>query len=181
MLEWSVEALGAVCDRVVVVVPADLADGPDRVAGGATRSESVRAGVLAAPDAGAYVVQDAARPLVSAELVRSCAAALEQGWDGAVAAARATDTIKEAGDSGRVERTLDRSRLWVIQTPQAFAGEILRRALDVDESAIAAATDDAALVEAAGGSVTVIEAPASNIKVTTADDLAFAELLLASG
>ena len=77
-------------------------------------------------------------------------------------------------------RTLDRSSLWAIQTPQAFRAEVLRHALDVDDGRLAAATDDASLVEAAGGSVTVVEAPRENLKVTTALDLAIAESLLAA-
>jgi len=77
-----------------------------------------------------------------------------------------------------VVRTLDRSRLWAIQTPQAFDAETLRRALVADEAVLAAATDDAALVEAAGGSVRVVEAPPENIKVTSEVDLRLAEALL---
>ena len=104
---------------------------------------------------------------------------MDEGWDGAIAATPATDTIKQASAAyGRVERTLDRSVLWAIQTPQAFGGEILRRALDVDESVLAAATDDAALVEAAGGSVKVIEVAEPNLKVTSPADLELAEFLL---
>jgi 2-C-methyl-D-erythritol 4-phosphate cytidylyltransferase len=78
----------------------------------------------------------------------------------------------------RVVRTLERSVLWRIQTPQVFRAEVLRAALDVSDAALAAATDDAALVEAAGGVVRVVEAPAENIKVTRPVDLALAELLL---
>jgi 2-C-methyl-D-erythritol 4-phosphate cytidylyltransferase len=89
-----------------------------------------------------------------------------------------TDTVKEAGDDGRVTRTLDRSVLWRIQTPQAFAAATLRRALDVPDDVLAAATDDASLVEAVGGSVRVVEAPPENIKVTTPLDLEFAAALL---
>ena len=76
------------------------------------------------------------------------------------------------------ERTLERSRLWAVQTPQVFRAETLRRALDVGEDALAAATDDASLVEAAGGTVRVLEAPPGNIKVTTPADLARAEAAL---
>ena len=82
------------------------------------------------------------------------------GVDGAIAAAPVTDTVKEAYPDGTVLRTLDRSRLWAVQTPQVFRAESLRRALDVDDAALAAATDDASLVEAAGGTVRVVEAPA---------------------
>src|SRR5918912_991386 len=73
---------------------------------------------------------------------RPCVAAVrDEGFDGAVAAARVTDTVKEAGDDLRVERTLDRSRLWAIQTPQAFRRAVLARALDVDDAVLAQATD----------------------------------------
>ena len=99
--------------------------------------------------------------------------------DGRAAAVIAVaDTIKEADTAGRVLRTLDRTALWAIQTPQVFRADVLRRALDVDAAALASATDDASLVEAVGGSVRVMEAPAENIKVTRPVDLALAEALL---
>jgi 2-C-methyl-D-erythritol 4-phosphate cytidylyltransferase len=177
LLDWSVDALSAVCSRVVVAVPEGLEEGLDRVRGGRVRSESVRLALAAAPEASVVVVHDAARPLVTPELVSQCIDALS-GVDGAIAAAPMTDTVKEAGDGGVVERTLDRSRLWRIQTPQVFRADVLRRALDVSDDALAAATDDAALVEAAGGTIRVVEAPADNIKVTRPVDLALAELLL---
>ena len=98
------------------------------------------------------VVHDAARPLVTARAGASAASApSSSGVDGAIAAAPVTDTVKEADPDGRVLRTLDRSTLWAVQTPQVFRAELLRRALDVDDAALAAATDDASLVEAAGG------------------------------
>jgi 2-C-methyl-D-erythritol 4-phosphate cytidylyltransferase len=192
LLEWSLDVLRASCDRVVVAVPpgyerdarggvapAAAPDGADRVAGAASRSGSVRAALAAAPEADVAVVHDAARPLVTAELVERCVGALDGGWDGAVAAARATDTLKEAqSEDGRVVRTLARERVWAVQTPQAFRPEALRRALDVDDAALAAASDDAALLEAAGGAVRVVEAPAENLKVTTGLDLRMAEALL---
>jgi 2-C-methyl-D-erythritol 4-phosphate cytidylyltransferase len=178
LLEWSLDALREVCDRVVVAAPDGYEDpSRDYVRGGAVRSESVRLALAAAPEATVAVVHDAARPLVTPELVRSCVAGLE-GVDGAIAAAPMTDTVKEADGSGRVVATLDRSVLWRIQTPQVFRADVLRRALDVSHEALAAATDDAALVEAAGGVVRVVEAPAENIKVTRPVDLALAELLL---
>ena len=176
LLDWSLEVLEAVCDRVVVAVPAGF-QGEGRVLGGASRSESVRLALAAAPEATVAVVHDAARPLITRELVQECVDALT-GWDGVVAAARVSDTIKEADGSGRVVRTLDRSALWAIQTPQVFRADVLGRALDVDASVLAAATDDASLVEAAGGSVRLVEAPAENIKVTRPVDLALAEALL---
>jgi 2-C-methyl-D-erythritol 4-phosphate cytidylyltransferase len=181
LVEWSVEVLREACDRVVVAVPPGYEDaGEDRVPGGDSRSASVRNALAAAPEADVAVVHDAARPLVSRELVERCLAALEPGVDGAIAAARMTDTVKEAASDGRVLRTLDRSVLWAIQTPQAFRAEVLRRALDTNEAALAAATDDSSLVEEIGGTVRVVEAPRENLKVTRTTDLALAEALLAA-
>ena len=182
MVEWSIEVLETVCDRVVVAVPAghELAgEGAERVVGGASRSESVRNALAAAPEAEIAVVHDAARPLVTVELVERCIAAIHApGVTGAVAATPVTDTIKEADGAGRVLRTLDRTALWSIQTPQVFWAEPLRAALDADPATLAAATDDAGLVEAAGGTVAIVEAPRENLKVTTALDLRLAELSL---
>jgi 2-C-methyl-D-erythritol 4-phosphate cytidylyltransferase len=191
LLERSVEALRPVCDRVVAAVPqspqpsalspqpsALSPQGLEFVVGGASRSASVRNAVDAAPEADVFVVHDAARPLAAPELVRRCLSALEDGVDGAIAAARVTDTVKEASPDGRVLRTLDRSSLWAVQTPQAFRADVLRRALDVDDHTLARATDDATLVEAAGGTVLIVEASPENLKVTCAQDLELAEALL---
>ena len=174
--EWSADVLAATCDRVVFAVPPDRVDGPgERVAGGSARSESVRNALAAAPDADIVVIHDAARPLVTEQLVRACIDAVEAGADGAIAAARVTDTIKEANSDSRVVRTLDRSRLWSIQTPQVFRADVLRRALEGD---VSAATDDASLVEAMGGRVRVVEGTRENLKVTTSLDVRIAEMLL---
>jgi 2-C-methyl-D-erythritol 4-phosphate cytidylyltransferase len=176
LVEWSLDVLAAVCDSVIVAVPAGHVRS-GWVEGGASRSASVRNALAAAPEARTVVVHDAARPLVTEDLVESCLAAL-MGVDGVTAAAPVSDTIKEAFPDGTVERTLDRSRLWAIQTPQVFRADALRRALDVSDAVLAAATDDASLVEAAGGSVRVLEWTAENFKVTTESDLARAEALL---
>ena len=181
MLDWSLDAVRAAGLREVVVALPAGAQAPDGcvgVPGGDTRSASVRAALAAAPPSDAVVVHDAARPLVTPELFGRGLAALEHA-DGAIAAARVTDTVKEAGADGWVRATLDRSRLWAIQTPQAFRREVLERALDVEEDVLAAATDDAWLVERAGGSVRVVESSPANLKVTTAHDLRMAALLLA--
>jgi 2-C-methyl-D-erythritol 4-phosphate cytidylyltransferase len=170
--------LGRACDRVVFAVPPDLADDsadPPRIAGGTARSESVRNALAAAPEADIVVIHDAARPFVTEDLVRQCIEAVEAGADGAIAAAPVTDTIKAADADGRVIRTLDRNALWAIQTPQAFRADVLRGALDGD---VENATDDASLVEAAGGDVRIVEAPPGNFKITWPDDLARAEALL---
>ena len=191
MAAWSLDAIAAAgIPRAVVAVPPghgaaaeealfrDLPLGLVFVEGGATRSESVRNALAAAgPDAEAVLVHDAARPMVTPDLFTRTLAALADA-DAAIAAARVTDTIKEAGADGIVVRTHDRSRLWAIQTPQAFRAEVLRKALAAGEDVLAQATDDAWLVERAGGTVRVVESPAANFKVTTPHDLALADSLL---
>jgi 2-C-methyl-D-erythritol 4-phosphate cytidylyltransferase len=170
MVEWSLDVLREACDRVVVAVPPDRAEPPDLVPGGATRSESVRNALDAAPEASVVVVHDAARPLVTVELVRRCLDALE-GCDGVIAAIPVTDTVKVVED-GSVIRTPDRGRLWAAQTPQVFRADVLRRASGAE------ATDDASLVEALGGRVRVVEGAPENFKVTTPLDVRVAEMLL---
>jgi 2-C-methyl-D-erythritol 4-phosphate cytidylyltransferase len=139
----------------------------------------VRNALAAAPEAEIAVVHDAARPLVTRELVERCLAAVGPGIDGAIAAIPMTDTVKEVATDGRVLRTLDRSALWAIQTPQVFKADILRRALERDAAALAAATDDAWLVDDVGGVITVVESYPENLKVTRESDLRIAEALLA--
>jgi 2-C-methyl-D-erythritol 4-phosphate cytidylyltransferase len=180
MLEWSVAALrAAAIEQIVVALPAGEAapEGCLGVAGGATRSESVRRALAAAPPASEVVVHDAARPLVRPQHFADALAALSDA-DAAIVAARVPDTVKEAGEDRLVTATLDRSRLWAIQTPQAFRRDVLERALDVDAATLARATDDAWLVERAGGTVRVVESTLENFKVTTPHDLEVAELLL---
>jgi 2-C-methyl-D-erythritol 4-phosphate cytidylyltransferase len=181
MVEWSVEVLSQVCDQVVVALPPGVVApaGTLGVVGGAQRSLSVR-NALHAASGDLVLVHDAARPLLTVELARACLDALDaRDLDAAIAAAPVTDTIKEAGPEQVVARTLDRSRLWAIQTPQAFRREALERALAQPDDVVAAATDDAGLVEALGGRVGIVEAPRENLKVTTPLDLQVAELLLA--
>jgi 2-C-methyl-D-erythritol 4-phosphate cytidylyltransferase len=178
LIEWSLDVLREVCDRVVVAVPPGFSY-PDSVEGGPVRSDSVRRALAAAPEATVVVVHDAARPLLTRSLVERCIAGLD-GVDAAIAASPVTDTIKEVDPSGRVTRTLDRSTLWAIQTPQVFVADALRRALDLPLDELSAATDDASLVEAAGGTVRVVESSSANLKVTSAADLQRAQALLAS-
>jgi 2-C-methyl-D-erythritol 4-phosphate cytidylyltransferase len=189
MLEWSVEALRSVAgiERIVVALPGDALDSaPDgtlAVAGGAVRSASVREALRACPAGDPVLVHDAARPLAPARLFERALAQLERsGADAVVAAAPVSDTIKEVdADDGRtVTRTLERSRLWAVQTPQVFRRAALERALlDAGEETLAAATDDAWLIERAGGRVEVVESSPANLKITTPTDLTLAELLLA--
>ena len=162
LVEWSVDAVRSVpaVERVVVALPPgeDAPAGTVGVPGGAVRSASVRAALAAAGDSDAVVVHDAARPLAPPELFARTLGELE-ACDCAVAAAPVTDTVKEAGEDRAVVRTLDRGRLWAVQTPQAFRRDALERALDVDDEVLAAATDDAWLVERSGGTVRVVPAP----------------------
>lgn len=181
LIEHSLETARETCAGVVLVVPADRLGELDPgwkadavVAGGPTRSESVRSGLRAVPEsAGVVAVHDAARPLAGAELWRAVIAAVEAGADAAIPAAQVTDTVKEVGDDGRLV-TLDRSRLVAVQTPQAFRADLIKAV----HAGGAEATDDAALVEIAGGAVTLIPAPEDNIKITSPRDLLVAEALL---
>ena len=135
----------------------------------------MHAGLQALGGCGWVVVHDGARPLVTADLIeRGLAEARETG--AACCALPALDTVKEADDAGRVERTLDRSRLWLAQTPQVFSYELLQRA---HHHADNEATDDAALVEALGVGVRLYEGSPRNMKVTAQTDLVLVEALLA--
>jgi len=139
------------------------------VAGGATRTDSVRAG-FAEVSATALVVlvHDVARPLVTDAVIERVLAPLSEGWDGAVPGIPVADTLKRVGRDGAIEETVTRDSLYAVQTPQAFVADVFRRAL----ASGAEATDCAGLVEAAGGRVKVVEGDPRLLKVTTADDLA---------
>jgi 2-C-methyl-D-erythritol 4-phosphate cytidylyltransferase len=183
IIDRSVAVARDSSDGVVVVVPADdlqfetsIFAAPVRVvAGGATRSDSVRAG-LAAVDAAATIVcvHDAARPFATTQLYRSVVAAVVAGADGVVPGVAVTDTIKLVAADGSVEATPPRDRLVAVQTPQAFRAALLRAAHHQG----AEGTDDAALVEAAGGRVMVVAGEADNRKVTHPDDLIWARTLV---
>jgi 2-C-methyl-D-erythritol 4-phosphate cytidylyltransferase len=171
-------------DHVVVVAPPDweepailLAEelGASKVStcvtGGDTRTASVRAGVAeVAEDAAVILVHDAARPLVTEDVVGRLVEALGRGFDGAVPALPVSDTVKRVRD-GLIVETLDRGQLVTVQTPQAFVASVLRTALDPVRANLAQATDCAALVEAAGGRVAVVEGDERLLKVTTREDL----------
>jgi 2-C-methyl-D-erythritol 4-phosphate cytidylyltransferase len=168
----------AICDEVVVVLPAGVSwDGEPvaaAVAGGETRSDSVRAGLRAIPeDAHVVVVHDAARPLATRALFDAVIAAVQAGADAAVPGVPVTDTLKRV-EGERVVDTVDRGQLVAVQTPQAFRASALRAAHASGDDA----TDDAALMEAAGGTVVVVAGEPRNLKITTPDDLLVAVALL---
>jgi len=184
LLQWSVDALRAVSaiEQIVVALPAgaDAPAGTSGVQGGAVRSESVRLALAAAGPGDPVLVHDAARPLLTAELAQATIGALEadETLDGTIAAVAMIDTVKRVRD-GVVSETLRRSELWAVQTPQVFRRTALERALDVSDEVLAQATDDAWLIERAGGRVGVVESSRENLKVTTPLDLAMVEMLLA--
>lgn len=178
-------------DEMVLVVRAGMEDAfrelaaglaltkPFRlVPGGAERQDSVWNG-LAALDSRSEVVaiQDGARPCTPPEVITRCLAVARQ-LGAAVAAQRATDTIKESDGATRIARHLDRSRLWAVQTPQCFRVEVIRRALTAVKSAGALVTDDTAACEIIGQPVELVESRLPNPKVTAPPDVPFVELLL---
>ena len=189
ILERSVNAFlthDAVND-LVVALPKELADAPPAylintskplrvVAGGARRQDSVAAAFRAVSDrCDVVVIHDAARPFASVDLIaRTIAAAAESG--AALAAVEARDTVKQVRDH-IVSATLDRRTIFLAQTPQAFRRDVLRDALAITSDA----TDEAALAEQAGHPVRIVDGEASNIKITTRDDLAIAEAINRSG
>jgi 2-C-methyl-D-erythritol 4-phosphate cytidylyltransferase len=185
LLEHAVAALReAGVDVVVVTAPPEavaefavLAPSARVVAGGETRQESVRLALAALPpEADVVLVHDAARALVPVGVVTRVLAAIADGADAVVPVVPLADTVKEVGDAMVVVRTVDRSSLRAVQTPQGFRRDVLERA---HASGVTAATDDAALVEALGGVVTTVAGSAEALKVTTPFDLTVAEAILA--
>ena len=190
MLSWSVASLRSVpaVSEIVVALPADALDaapeGVIAVAGGVQRSHSVRAALAAtSPGADPVIVHDAARPLATADIFTQALEALERAPEAhaVIAATPVSDTIKQvAGDGRSVSATLDRSTLWAVQTPQVFRRAALEGALlNASDELLASATDDAWLVERAGGIVRILGSDPGNMKITTPEDLRVAELLLA--
>lgn len=146
------------------------------VVGGERRQDSVAAGIAAAPEAAWYLVHDGARPMVTHELAARVLAGT-QSHGAAVPGIPVSDTLKQIDENGRVIATVNRASIRAIQTPQGFAGNLLRRAhATVTEDV----TDDAAMVEALGEPVFVVEGDPANLKVTHPIDLELARSLLAA-
>jgi 2-C-methyl-D-erythritol 4-phosphate cytidylyltransferase len=150
---------------------------------GEARSFSTRNGLLLLPEDPETIVlvHDGSRCLITPDLIKRVIGAAHgvSGPDGVVPGVPVSDTIKVARD-GTVTETLDRTNLWAIQTPQAFRLGLLRRLHDSSEAYLRAATDDASLVERNGGRVEVIAGEKTNIKLTSPEDLVFAEAILAA-
>ncbi len=166
-------------DPIAAIVAASAADRPvEWILGGDSRQESVRRGLAALPaEAATVLIHDGARCLVEPSLFDRCADAVAAGR-AVIAATPVTDTIKQVDGQGLITATPERSGLWAAQTPQGFAVERLRQAHAHAEAAGWSVTDDAALFERLGWPVQVLEAPASNIKLTTPFDLTVAAALL---
>lgn len=197
MVEWSIAAF-RVCESVgSIVVACPPGHGHEfeeedlcLVDGGATRAQSV-SNALAQVETELVAIHDAARPLVTPKAIDDVVAIVtaDPKAAGAIAAAPVTDTVKQAkppfsisgmeNDDLVIESTIDRSGLWAAQTPQVFRVEALRKALEAGPDRLPAATDEAMLVERAGGKVLIHPSSAENLKVTTPRDLKLAEILLA--
>lgn len=177
VVDWSRDVAHSVGSGVVLVVPAEAASAEGGVAGGATRSESVRRGLAAVPSEATIIcVHDAARPFASEHLYKEVIAAVVNGADGAVPAMPVTDTIKKVNAEGTVLETPERAMLVAVQTPQAFRAAVLRAAHESGNEG----TDDASLVERAGGKVVVVDGEAINKKLTTPEDLEWARAMAAT-
>jgi len=183
MFEWSLDAISGCTSivRTVMAVPvgsADLVspDGVEIVEGGATRAESV-VKALALCDTDLVVVHDAARPLVTSRMFDSVIERLaaDEALAGAILASAIHDTVKRVGEDDAVSETIDRSSLRAAETPQAFRAVALREAI---ASGPSEATDEAMIVEAAGGKVAVVVSGEENFKVTDPPDLERAAAIL---
>jgi 2-C-methyl-D-erythritol 4-phosphate cytidylyltransferase len=180
-IEWiGIVGQAADAESIAQIVTAAEPDRPvSWILGGDTRQESVSRGLDALPpEAQGVLIHDGARCLVEPQLLERCAAAVHQG-QAVIAATPVTDTIKQVDGNGTIVSTPDRSQLWAAQTPQGFAVDQLRQAHATAAERGWSVTDDAALYERLGLEVQVLEAPPSNIKLTTPFDLAVAAALLA--
>ena len=198
LVAWCLDAFAAAesISAIVIAAPpgheaeiAELAPGAAVVSGGEARSQSV-ANALERVETDLVAIHDAARPLVTADLIDAVIAKLVEHPEaaGVIAAAAVTDTVKRAREprsangfphgGPTVARTESRDHLWSAQTPQAFRTDALREALAADPQQLAASTDEAMPIEKGGGKVLIEPAPASNLKVTTPDDVRVAAALL---
>lgn len=195
VLVWTLQALAA-SEQITEIIPAlrpedmDAAKGLisqykiekiKRIApGGAERQDSVynALDLIGGDFNGIVLVHDGVRPLVTQRLIKESIDVLDAGFDGAIAAVPPKDTIKEAGEDGVVKKTLYRQALWSVQTPQTFRFKTLFSAYKAAMKDGASATDDAALVERAGGRVKIIMGDYENIKITTPSDVEIAEAFM---
>ncbi|MDN0062697.1 2-C-methyl-D-erythritol 4-phosphate cytidylyltransferase [Collinsella ihumii] len=198
LMTWSLLAFDAApsVGHIVVVCPAERTEEVRRRAvdpfdltvpvsfapAGDTRQDSTRSGLAEVPKTCDFVaIHDGARPLITPEVIEGAVRVLREDpeLDGVVCGQPAVDTLKLVED-GMILDTPDRSRFWTVQTPQIFRVEALRRAEDAVRAEGFVGTDDASIVERAGGRVRCVEAPRDNLKVTLPEDLPLVEFLLRS-
>ena len=171
IVDWAVEGAAKHSVGVITVLPEGLATGENQVEGGKTRSESVRKGLAAVPpEATIVLVHDAARPFASPAVYQHVISAVVDGAAGAVPGVSVVDTIKQVNSTNVVTSTLHRETLRAIQTPQAFRADALRKA----HAGGGEGTDDATLIEKMAGEVVVVEGEVVNRKITTREDLEWA-------
>lgn len=197
MMSWSIGAFdrSELVGHIVVVCPSDKRDEMRRRAvepfafqtpitfadAGATRQDSTRAGLEAVPAGFSCVaVHDGARPLITVEAIDRAIRALaeDEALDGVVCGQPAIDTLKRADADGIILDTPPRTEFWTVQTPQVFRTERLRRACTAADATGFVGTDDASLVERAGGRVRCIASPRDNLKVTVPEDLGLVDALM---
>ncbi|MDP2168575.1 MAG: 2-C-methyl-D-erythritol 4-phosphate cytidylyltransferase [Thermodesulfovibrionales bacterium] len=192
LLAWTLAALEA-SEEITEIVPVlrkeDMEAGLKLIegysfpkikriaAGGHERQNSVLNGLRLLSPGGIVLIHDGARPLVDVSLIKDTLAAIE-GYDGAIAAVPPKDTIKEAGEDSVVSKTLLRGSLWSVQTPQAFRYNTVMDAYERASAEGFSSTDDASLVERYGGRIKIVMGSYRNIKITTPEDLAIAEMFL---
>ncbi len=197
MLSWTIAALEQtpIVDAIVIVAPSEALDDFEKlrigegwrkvvaiVAGGLDRQQSVWNGLQAMPERTEWViVHDAARPLVKPSLIFAVWEAAQEIGTAAIAALPCTDTVKRTLDGVLIAETLDREQLWLAQTPQVFAAELLREAHEQALKDGCTATDDAMLVERMGVPIRLVPGDPTNIKITHPTDLLLAEALLRAG
>lgn len=186
LLSWAVDGLLAsgVVDEVVVMVPTEmlsdaraLVPSARVVVGGAERTDSVRAGLAVAGEHDLVLVHDAARPLTPPAMIARVVGALHAGATAVIPALPVADTIKRVDADGAVAATVDRADLRAVQTPQGFTAEALNAAYAAAPGELA--TDDAGLIERAGGTVLTVPGDPLAMKITTAFDLRVAQALAA--
>lgn len=198
VVAWTIDAIAAapevsrivvICDEnrvaeyAAAIFSTTATEKPlEFVPGGATRQESVARGLAHADDADVILIHDGARPLIAPEVVSDMIALMleaQEECDGVVAGHPSVDTIKVVGADGIVVATVNRSEYWAVQTPQIFSANIVRNAYARAAEEGFFGTDDSSLVERAGGTVKMFEAPRDNIKITLPEDIAFASTILA--
>jgi 2-C-methyl-D-erythritol 4-phosphate cytidylyltransferase len=193
LLEWTLHALtrSRLLKEIIVVLPSEYISAFEKrfcrqhnpliriVAGGKRRVDSVKKGLMAvSKESDLVLIHDAARPFIKTQDIQRCIDAAQR-YNAAIAAAPASDTVKYAAPHAFVHKTLDRSRVWLVQTPQVFKRSLLEKVFKT--SPLPDVTDDAQLVEASGSRIKLVAVGSYNKKITYPEDLAYAKQILKIG